>query len=57
MLVNNNIDSRDSVANASAANVSMMRLTHSNCILVNGDSLSITPPIKAINTATMLTVI
>lgn len=48
-----------SVANANAANVSMMRLTHSNCTAVSTDASSslATPEMKVNRTAVILTVI
>jgi|APCry1669189241_1035207.scaffolds.fasta_scaffold473953_1 hypothetical protein len=48
---------RGSVDSANEANVSMIKFTQSNWILVSGDSFSMTPLIKTINTATILTVI
>lgn len=45
-----------SVASAKAANVSIIRLTHSIYIAFNGDSLKITPPKNAMNIATTFTV-
>lgn len=48
-----------SVASASAANVSMMRLTQSNCTAVSTDASSslATPEMNVNRTAVMLTVI
>ena len=45
-----------SVARASEANVSMIRLTHNIWIGLRGDSLRTAPPTKAITRATKLTV-
>eukprot|EP01136_Pigoraptor_vietnamica_P010644 Opistho-1_new@48534 len=45
-----------SVARASDANESMMRLTHSSCTAVSGDSSSTTAPMNATTMAQMLTV-
>ena len=45
-----------SVANANDAKVSMMRLTHSNCTALNGESVIDTAAVKTRITATMLTV-
>lgn len=48
-----------SVASANAANVSMIRLTHSSCTAVSTEASSLlaTPEMNVSNTAVMLTVI
>lgn len=45
----------ESVARAREARLSMMRLTHSICTAVNGDSRRATAPAHAVTTATTLT--
>jgi hypothetical protein len=46
-----------SVANASAANVSMIRFTHNICTAVSGGSVNIIAPENTMKRATRLTVI
>ena len=46
-----------SVANANAAKVSIIRLTHNICTAVNGGSDKIKAPANTMNKATKLTVI
>ena len=46
----------ESVASASDARESMIKLTHSICTAVRGDSWTARAPTQAVTTATMLTV-
>jgi hypothetical protein len=52
----NNLSLGGSVANAKAANVSIIKLTHNIYILVNGASFVTADPKTHINNATTLTV-